>query len=243
MKKEYDINGNAGQDNAFTEARIEKGDLYPAAREVKHYHYHGGSQHPSLDAQSPLEGAYRLFMIHDSIGVPQLLRQARKHIVLHAAFYPKYGSNDNAGENLWRAMAENQELQLTVIFTDIDHVMWAEEFAHVLRPRFSFEKFKKEFERSKDYFLNDLDPEVSERVHIYNTTRLPMFPVILIDDTLIVGHYAHSSEIAPDGLWLTIQHPRIPAMYDSLLASGKSDCTTAEERSITRYLEELIINP
>ena len=180
------------------------------------------------------------FFTHEAIGVSHLLRQARQRIVLHAAFYPKYGSNDNAGVNLRRAMEDNHELQLTVIFTDIDHVVWAEEFAHVLRPRIPFHDFKKELEKSKGYFINNLDADVSRRVHIYDSARLPMFPVILIDDILIVGHYAHSSELAPDGLWLTIQHSSIPEMYQKLLKGEDPACKTAEERAILRYVEELV---
>ena len=68
-----------------------------------------------------------------------------------------------------------------------------------------------------------------------------MFPVILIDDTLVIGHYAHSRVIPPHGLWITVQHPNIPAMYTAMLAGIPPVVSTPEESAILRYIEELIV--
>ena len=76
---------------------------------------------------------------------------------------------------------------------------------------------------------------------LIDTARLPMFPVILIDDTLIVGHYAHSSVIPLNGLWITIEHPKILTMYQDLLDGKEVKYETAEEGAILRYLEELMV--
>ena len=51
---------------------------------------------------------------------------------------------------------------------------------------------------------------------------------------------AHSREIAPNGLWVTIQHPNISLMYKSLLDGDRPKCNTPEERAILRYVEELV---
>ena len=76
---------------------------------------------------------------------------------------------------------------------------------------------------------------------ISSTRRLPLFPVILVDDTLIVGHYAHSSTIAPNGLWLTIHNPKISGMYEAL-TERRLDVArlTDEEKAILRYVEECV---
>ena len=189
-----------------------------------------------------LEGEYHHFITHDAVGVPQMICQAHRHIVLHAAYYPKYGVDDQ-GMYLVQAMEQNTSLRLTAVFTDVTNVVWADEFARSLRPHFTAQKFARHLEDSKDVFTLCLEQFGPKRVHIYDTSRLPMFPIIMIDETLIIGHYAHSSVIPPHGLWLTIKHPSIPTMYENLLAGIPTTCKTAEERALLRYVEELIVTP
>ncbi len=198
------------------------------------------STHPlSLNSQ-PSTLNCQLFVKHDTIGVPQLLRQARQHIVFHAAYYPKYAV-DSQSEDVKEALRQHPDLTLTVIHTDIEHAPWANEFAYSLRTSF---KTKEDFEPylniSRKFFA-DLQKEYGpSRVQLYNTARLPFFPVILIDDTLVIGHYAHSRIIPPHGLWLTIQHPSIPAMYATLLLGRTPVCHTDDEEVLLHYLEELV---
>ena len=182
----------------------------------------------------------RLFVKHDAIGVPQLLRQACQHIVFHAAYYPNYAVGSQS-EDVKEALRQHPDLTLTVIHTDIEHAPWADEFAHSLRTGF---KTKEDFEPYMNLsrrFFADLQKEYgSTRVQLYNNARLPFFPIILIDDTLIIGHYAHSRIIPPHGLWLTIQHPSIPAMYATLLLGRTPVCHSNDEEVLLHYLEELV---
>ena len=94
---------------------------------------------------------------------------------------------------------------------------------------------------SRDFFLKLKEQTLPGQVEISDTCRLPLFPVILVDDTVIVGHYAHSSTIAPHGLWLTIHNPKISGMYKAL-TERKLDVSglTDEEKAILRYVEECV---
>ena len=229
-------------DTAFD---IEGGNnqILPAAQEASQY-FIGDSaikavRQPS-GVQHQTSAVIRHYITHDAVGVPQLIRQARHRIVFHAAYYPKYGF-DQQGKDLWSAMEDNSRLLLTAIFADVDHVAWTEEFGRVLRPFYTAKDFKDDLEASKRHFVRCLSHFGSKRVRILDTPRLPLFPAIMIDDTLIIGHYAHSREITPDGLWLTIHHPKIRSMYECLLAGGVPECETPEERAILRYVEELIV--
>ena len=74
-----------------------------------------------------INGEYRFYVGHDAVNVPELIRKARRYIVLHAAFYPKYGF-DNQGDDVSKAMAKNSNLRLTAIFTDVK-APWVDEFA------------------------------------------------------------------------------------------------------------------
>ena len=40
----------------------------------------------------------------------------------------------------------------------------------------------------------------------------PFCPYIIIDDTILVGHYAHARIKAPIGLWMEISNPKILEM-------------------------------
>lgn len=181
------------------------------------------------------------YVTHDAVGVPELIRKARRHIVLHAAFYPKYGF-DNQGDDLSKAMEKNPDLRLTAIFTDIK-APWVKEFALTLRDYFDKKsEFVKHLKVTKQHFVRLRKKYSTKRVRICDTARLPLFPIILIDDTIIVGHYAHSRIIPPNGLWFTITHPKISSMYESLLAGGSPECDTPEECALLRYLEELMVD-
>ena len=196
--------------------------------------------HVGKTSEATLDGEYHYFVTHDAVGVPELIRKARRHIVLHAAFYPKYGF-DNQGIDLSKAMEQTPNLRLRAIFTDIN-VPWVGEFAYTLRDYFAEEGvFAEHLDVTKRHFVRLRNRFGAKRVHIYDTARLPLFPVILIDDTIIVGHYAHSTVIPPNGLWFTIKHPKIPSMYESLLAGCTPECDTPEECAILRYIEELIV--
>ena len=159
---------------------------------------------------------------------------------VNGVYHPKYGF-DNQGDDVSKSMEKNPSLRLTAIFTDVN-APWVDEFAFTLRDYFGEKgEFAKHLDVTKQHFIRLRKKFGTKRVHIYDTARLPLFPIILIDDTIIVGHYAHSSVIPPNGLWFTIMHPKISSMYESLLAGSMPDCDTPEESAILRYLEELMV--
>ena len=226
--------GSTGQNNTYNESNLGEGSQYIS--KVDNLTIING--HKESVQSPPPKGIYQHFITHDAVGVPHLISKARRHIVLHAAFYPKYGVDDQ-GEFVLRAMQQNPNLRLTAIFTDVSHVEWADEFARTLRTYFTAELFASQIEASKQLFAHCLKEFGPQRVHIYDTSRLPLFPIILIDDTIVVGHYAHSQVKPPHGLWFTIKHPKVSSMYENLLAGSAPDYETEEERAILRYVEEL----
>ena len=182
---------------------------------------------------------YNLYIQHDNVGVRELIKKAQKYIVMHAAYYPKYGF-DNQGLALLNTMRNHKKLKLHVIFTD-ENADWLDEFAQTLRPYFTeAEGFRTEKNVSQKIFTTIQKECGTERVTITNSAKLPLVPILMIDNTLVLGHYAHSRFIAPDGLWLTVHNPRIVSMYESLL-KGKVNTQkyTDEEQAIFRYVEEL----
>ena len=78
---------------------------------------------------------------------------------------------------------------------------------------------------------------------INNTDKLPMFPIVMIDDYLIIGFYSHSKIIAPHGLWLKIKNKNVMTMYEKLKLQGNDNLDisqwTDEEKAIFRFVEEI----
>ena len=236
MEKEQHITVNGSNVIIAPSASTAPQTIHPAVAQTP-----VSATSPSSDVTPQPSAIIHHYVTHDAVGVPALIRKARHHIVLHAAYYPKYGF-DNQGTDISKAMAKTPDLRLTAIFTDVN-APWVDEFAVTLRDYFAEEGiFARDLNITKQHFARLRKSFGSERVHIYDTARLPLFPVILIDDTIIVGHYAHSTVIPPNGLWFTIQHPKISLMYETLLAGSTPDCDTPEESAILRYIEELIVH-
>ncbi len=186
--------------------------------------------------------AHQVYVTHNSVEVASIICKARRNIVLHAAYYPKYGHDELAYE-LHNSIGGNNDLRLTVIFTETEDNPWLEEFAKILRPYFSGDDFIRELKNSRHHFLRMRETFGSDRVKVLSSGRLPLFPVIMIDNTLIIGHYAHSQVPAPEGLWLKISHPKIGKMYEDL-SNGEAvrkKYATATEKAILRYVEELVV--
>lgn len=70
-----------------------------------------------------------------------------------------------------------------------------------------------------------------------------MFPIIMIDDYLIIGFYSHSRVIAPHGLWLKIRNKNVTTMYEKMKLHGNENVDLSnfsnEEKAIYRFVEEI----
>lgn len=190
---------------------------------------------------SRFDSDIEVFVGHDSVNVSELMKNARQYIFLHAAYYPKYGV-DAQGEIIKQALKQNSQLKLSVTFS-ADTQSWIEEFAQILRPHFSEADYKNACNNSKVLFDSLQNLFGKERVMINNTDKLPMFPIIMIDDYLIIGFYSHSKIIAPHGLWLKIKNKNVMTMYEKLKLHGNDNLDisqwTDEEKAIFRFVEEI----
>ena len=169
------------------------------------------------------------------------MQNAKQYIFLHAAYYPKYGV-DEQGEIIKQALEHNHQLKLSVTFSSTSKP-WTGEFAKILRPHFTQSEYKKACGNSKVLFENLQKTYVENRIRINETERLPMFPIIMIDDYLIIGFYSHSRVIAPHGLWLKIRNKNVTTMYEKMKLHGNENVDLSnfsnEEKAIYRFVEEI----
>lgn len=187
-----------------------------------------------------LDSEIKIFVGHDSVNVPQLIRNARHYLFFHAAYYPKYGIDEH-GEIIKEVMKKNEQLKLKAVFI-VSKQNWGTEFARILRSHFDNQKYESALNESRKLF-EIIKETYGERVEIINSDKLPMYPIIMIDDTLVVGFYSHSRFSAPQGIWLTIHTPQIMYMYEQLILHGKDNIDTSnfknEEKAIFRFIEEI----
>lgn len=181
-----------------------------------------------------------VYVGHDSINVTRLMKEAKHYIFLHAAYYPKYGV-DEQGEILKEVLENNPKFKLKAIFSS-SSADWTDEFAKILRPHFSKEAYIKALNHSKLLF-EQLHETYGKRVQIIETELLPMFPILMIDNDLIVGFYSHSRIAAPYGLWIKIRNKKVISMYETLAVNGDDNANisdfTNEEKAIFRFVEEI----
>lgn len=195
----------------------------------------------AISTTSSLESQIEAYVGHDSVNVAQLMQNAKQYIFLHAAYYPKYGV-DEQGEIIRQALEHNHQLKLSVTFSSTSKP-WTGEFAKILRPHFTQSEYKKACGNSKVLFENLKKTYGENRIRINETERLPMFPIIMIDDYLIIGFYSHSQVIAPHGLWLKIRNKNITTMYEKMKLHGNENVDLSnfsnEEKAIYRFVEEI----
>lgn len=177
---------------------------------------------------------------HESLHTPAKMKKAQNFILLHAAFYPKYGSLTEYSDAIYGALKKNPQLQIKVIITDIKE-QWATEFGNILRPYFENDlgEFKKAIDTSIAFFRK-IKKDYPSRVQIVASKALPMAPIVIIDNEILVGHYAHATTMAPDGYWTDIYCEKIIGIYKDVMLENKNFMLNLsdEEKALGRYIED-----
>ena len=229
-------NTDSGQGNSYNDTIIDQVGTYCHNVQKIENNIYTSPSSPSDDKLT-----IKWHVSHNAVGVINLLKKARKHVVLHAAFYPKY-AHDEMGAEIEERLKTNSDFTLTVIHTCTKKNSWLPEFVKILRRSFTVGKFKQELNGNLKHF-RQLQANYPGQVEITSCSKLPLFPVVLVDNTIVVGHYAHSVTNAPCGLWLSIHHPLIAEVYDMVRQHKPIGgiFSSPEQLAILRYIEELAL--
>lgn len=181
---------------------------------------------------------------HRTLKTWDKIREAKKEIILHAAYYPKYGY-DSDYSNAFRVLMRNRHcVNVTVVITDIT-AQWAEEFGRILRYEYdTIDRFREGIESSIAFFKK-LKEEFPNRVNIITSSRLPLMPFVIVDDDILVGHYCHAETPAPNGLWLHLNSEKISDIIDKVRHENAENRKayilnlSDEEKAISRYIEDV----
>lgn len=185
------------------------------------------------------ESINSVMLQHDSFKTPERIKDAKHNVYLHAAYYPKYADDSLYDESFRIALRNNPNISIKVILTDIQSA-WAEEFGLVLRNHFTtLSSFRESMQGSINFF-KQLKHAYPNNIEIVFSSALPFCPYIIVDDTILIGHYAHARIKAPVGLWMEIKNSKIIEMCTHDLAhdSNYLDSLDPEGKAISRYVED-----
>lgn len=141
--------------------------------------------------------------IHN-LNVPNLFGAANRRIIMHAAVYGNFvRSREHIGA-LRTALGRPEFEGVDIIAVGDDTCCeWLRPFLHALRFDFSRQAVDEEMRFSR-LFLDELSAEFPHKVRLHGAHRLPCLPVIIVDDTIVFGQYAHAAVHAPGGFWGTV---------------------------------------
>lgn len=138
-----------------------------------------------------------------TLDIPALLAGARKRIILHAAIYGPFAKSKPHRDGLLTALGRSSFEQLDIIAL-ADDQPWTSAFLEALRFESPIEERFQAVKASKD-FLEELKTAYPDTVQIRSLSTFPCLPIIIVDDTIIFGQYAHSEILAADGFWGKMQ--------------------------------------
>ncbi|MEF2231663.1 MAG: hypothetical protein V3571_12095 [Pseudodesulfovibrio sp.] len=128
----------------------------------------------------------------DRLDTPALFASARRRIILHAAVYGGFARSRPHREGLEAALGKPAFERLDIIVIEPGCAEpWVRPFLDALRFGISTQAADDEVALSHR-FMTELAARHPARVRLHPVRRLPCLPVVIADDTIIFGQYAHA---------------------------------------------------
>jgi len=137
----------------------------------------------------------------EALDMPALFRAARRRIILHAAVYGAFAKSPPHRSSLETTLGKPDFKRLDVIVVEPGHdAKWIHSFLGALRFGISIQGIRDEIESSHRY-MTEMQARYPDKIHLHPVRRLPCLPIVVADDTIVFGQYAHAEEHAPQGFW------------------------------------------
>ncbi|MCJ2164376.1 MULTISPECIES: hypothetical protein [unclassified Pseudodesulfovibrio] len=141
----------------------------------------------------------------DALDTPAMFASSRRRIILHAAVYGAFARSHPHREGLETALARPEFKRLDIIVLEPDSpACWVRPFLDALRFGISTQATDDEVLLSHR-FMSELAQRHPDKVHLHPARRLPCLPIIIADDAIVFGQYAHAGTHAPQGFWGMVQ--------------------------------------
>ncbi|WP_419779318.1 hypothetical protein [Maridesulfovibrio sp.] len=156
------------------------------------------------------------------------LQAARREILFFAPPYGNFRKSELISSALEAALAVPHGPSLKVFcLPRLDEFAWSRELMELLRPGMGFEELEGELKDSRE-FISDLAKRFPGRVEAYELRARPNLPVLIVDDDIFFGHFAHSTVQTPAGFWSKQEAPvedlfiRVQSGVEPTLAKDKA---------------------
>lgn len=173
----------------------------------------------------------------DQLDTPTMFSTARRRIILHAAVYGAFARSQPHREGLESALSKPgfERLDIVVLEPDNDQG-WVRPFLDALRFGISTQAADDEVALSYRFMI-ELAARYPEKVRLHPARRLPCLPVVIVDDVIIFGQYAHAGSHAPQGFWGMI-HADVPTLLQWTRAGKPPPHASDEEIAAFRLVHE-----
>lgn len=170
-----------------------------------------------------------------SLNLPSRFDAAERRIILHAAVYGPFAKSIPHRDGLKAALDKDSFLSLDVIALD-NKQPWATPFMRAIRFGEDSEAHLQTF-RSSLNFMTKLKDAHPKKVNLHRQLTTPCLPIIVIDDTILFGQYAHCEARAAEGFWGVIETD-VNKLSSWASGNGLPSEATAEETAAYRLISE-----
>lgn len=137
----------------------------------------------------------------EKLGVPELFARAERRIFLHAAVYGPFARSESHMHGMEKALTNPgfKRLDVIALQSQIENA-WSDSFLSALRFGKSKQSVAQEVDLSQT-FLKEMSENYPEKFFVHPLVNLPCQPLLIVDDTICFGQYAHSGVHASQGFW------------------------------------------
>ncbi|WP_319765059.1 hypothetical protein [Maridesulfovibrio sp.] len=171
------------------------------------------------------------------LNIPHMFAEAQRRIVLHAAVYGPFSKSEVHIQGLEKALSRTGFSRLDVIaLQPTCEKIWSDPFLSALRFGISRQSVADELDYSSS-FLQELSMRYPDKVNVYLACNLPCLPLVIVDDTICFGQYAHASFHAPEGFWGCV-HADVEALFNWAESGRVPHGVNADEIAAFRLVSE-----
>lgn len=181
--------------------------------------------------------------VTQGLNIDALCQQLRtgQHIVFHAALYSNFAGS-RVEQALTDRLSSSPQTKLYLIEQAFaPNCGWHLEFGQILRQQLTLVETAQLFQQSR-HWCQKLHQLYPHQIEYLISGQLPCQPILVIDNHIFSGQYAHAEVGAPQGIWLHIDGQILAidcaTAHSWLQQPAQLTELSAAQQSIYRYMAE-----
>ncbi|SIO08439.1 hypothetical protein [Halodesulfovibrio marinisediminis] len=130
---------------------------------------------------------------------------AERRILLHAAIYNRFADNPAVSSALETALSRGVQVEVVILPVWRD-IVWMDAACHLVRPEGERSDMLIKANVSRELF-GCLAKKYPQQLTMYEALTFPALPLVVVDNVILYGQYAHSQVLAPEGFWTKVHAP------------------------------------